>query len=287
MCRLAIYALLLYLCSSLGAQDSLLITDPALDEVSGIVCGKQNPDLYYVINDSGGKPEVYGLNQAGQTAAIFKLNRITNRDWEDIAMGPGPIPGKDYIYVGEIGDNAAQYAEIALYRFAEPAMSSGDRRLNTCETKSIDAVQKLRIQFADGAKDCESLFLDPHNGDVYLVSKREQTVGLYQIKAPLDTLNINIARRVTSLSFPLAVAADISPGRDKILVKTYSDIYCWQLTPAADISTALSQPQVTLPYRVEPQGESICFSADGKSYLTISEASPDVPLQLYIYPIAK
>ena len=28
------------------------------------------------------------------------------RDWEDMALGPGPKQGQDYLYVGDIGDKA-------------------------------------------------------------------------------------------------------------------------------------------------------------------------------------
>lgn len=274
---------------ALTAQDSLLVTDSALDEVSGIVCGRRNPDLYYVINDSGGKPEVYALDGFGKVMATLHLGNVTNRDWEDIAIAPVLETGGICIFVAETGDNYARYPEIALYRFSEPMLKFRQGRESkpdsTAKLLTISDAQKLRIQFEDGARDCESVFIDPANADVYLVSKREAKVGLYLVKAPLDTLKINIAKRVLTLEFPMAVAADISPQRDKILIKTYSDIYCWNLAPGQAIVEALAFDPVKLPYDPEPQGEAVCFSSDGKSYLTLSEKHEGIALYLYHYPL--
>ena len=63
--------------------------------------------------------------------ASFFLD-FENRDWEDIAVGPGPVDGKNYVYVGEIGDNDAKYRFKRVYRFEEPVLNK--------TTKSIDIV---------------------------------------------------------------------------------------------------------------------------------------------------
>jgi len=283
MRKAVIITILLFIILSLSAQDSLLIRDRRLNEVSGIAGGRRNPSLFYMLNDSGGKPEVYALNAKGKVVATLALRGASNRDWEDIALGQGPSSATPYIYVGDIGDNNARHPEVYLFRFEEPRLnftgkSHKEQRL------TISPVQKLTIVYADGPKDCESLFLDPLNGDIYLISKREASVGLYKVSAPLDTLKANVAHRVLSLGFPLAVAADISPGRDKILVKTYNDIYCWQVLPHEAIDTALSRPPVRLPYQPEFQGEGVCWSAAAESYLTISEQADKQPLYLYTYP---
>lgn len=262
-----------------------LITDKRLDEVSGIVASRTNPDVYYVHNDSGGKPEVYALNSKGKVIAILNLEGFNNRDWEDIAIGPGPDAQSSYIYVGEIGDNKAQYDELMLYRFKEPNLNKVLKKSHTPIT--IKDIETIRFIFADGAKDCETLFLDSANGDVYLLSKREYKVGLYQIKSPLSTSAVNVANRIQTLDFPLAVAGDIAPARDNILIKTYENIYLWSVAKGESILDAMSKPYQELPYTVEPQGEAICFSLSGDSYLTLSEKDPKQKLYLYQYPLDK
>jgi hypothetical protein len=267
------------------AVKAKLITDKRLDEVSGIVASRINPDVYYVQNDSGGKPEVYALNSKGKIIAILNLEGITNRDWEDIAIGPGPDANSSYIYVGEIGDNNAQYDELMLYRFKEPKLNQVPKKARTPIT--ITDIETIRFVFADGAKDCETLFFDSANGDVYLLSKREYKVGVYQIKSPLSTSEVNVASRLLTLDFPLAVAGDIAPDRDKIIIKNYENIFLWKVAQSESIIEAMSKPYQELPYTVEPQGEAICFSIKGESYLTLSEKDPKQKLYLYQYPLGE
>jgi hypothetical protein len=279
-----LFILFTLITSLVFAQESYRIKDKRLNEVSGIVASRINTDLYYVHNDSGGKNEVYVINGHGKTITTLILTGATDRDWEDIAIGPGPEPGRSYVYVGEIGDNDAKHKEVALYRFPEPNLQSNAKKALPPIAIPAAQVEKLSFTYADGPKDCEALFIDPDYGDIYLVSKREKQVGLYQITAPLDHMGNNIAIRILSFDFPLAVAADISVDRKRILIKTYSTIYCWNVSPKQSISDALSAKPGKLPYKDEPQGEAICWSADDKHYLTISEKSGKAPLYLYVYP---
>jgi hypothetical protein len=276
---LAVILLLLVPCFSVTKHR---VKDKVLDEISGIVASRVNEGLYYVHNDSGGKSEVYVIDGKGKTRHTLFLPYFVNRDWEDIAVGPGPEPGVSYVYVGEIGDNKAQYSNIVLYRFREPDLSKVIRKRP--KSSDIEDITAISIMFEDGARDCETLMVDPMNGDVYLVSKREQKVGLYQIKAPLADTGINVARRILDLGFPLAVGGDISAQRDKVIIKTYEKVYYWQVKPGQEIAEALSNPPTELPYEMEPQGEAICWSVKGDSYLTLSEKYKGKPLHLYIYP---
>ena len=51
------------------------------------------------------------------------LAGVENRDWEDIAVGPGPDASKSYVYVADIGDNEGQYQYKYIYRFEEPVLN--------------------------------------------------------------------------------------------------------------------------------------------------------------------
>jgi len=269
--------------SFLFAQNANRVRDKRLDEVSGMAAGRVNQGLYYVQNDSGGKSEVYALNAKGKIVAVIALSGVFNRDWEDIAVGPDSVRGQSHIYVGEIGDNNAVYDTICLYRFRESDLN----KLPGKKEKSITVteIDTLRIVYEDGAKDCETLFIDPVTADVYLMSKREMKVGLYIVRAPLSKSEVNVAERILTLDFPLAVGGDISLTRDKIIIKTYEKVFCWAVLPEQDIADAMSQPYLELPYKVEPQGEAVCWSKDGTKYLTLSEKHEGKKLYLYSYPL--
>src|SRR5690606_1881830 len=91
-----------------------------IDEASGLVASKLHPSLLYTHNDSGGEPEVYMIDTLGKYQGKIVLEGSHNRDWEDIAIGPGRKAEISYIYIGDIGDNDAKRDKVHVYRFPEP-----------------------------------------------------------------------------------------------------------------------------------------------------------------------
>src|SRR6478735_9050544 len=80
-----------------------------MDETSGLVASALNPDIYYAHNDSGDTSRFFAMTPDGKlkTTIYFtgdKKEKFGVRDCEDIAVGPGPVKGKSYVYIGDIGD---------------------------------------------------------------------------------------------------------------------------------------------------------------------------------------
>src|SRR5436190_20703246 len=70
-----------------------------LEEASGLVASARYPGHFWTHNDSGNPADVFLLDSVARTRMVFHFPKITNRDWEDIALGPGPDENKKYIYV--------------------------------------------------------------------------------------------------------------------------------------------------------------------------------------------
>ncbi len=268
--------------SLLVAQDSVLVTDSRLDEISGIAASRINPGIYYVHNDSGGENAIYAINLKGRVVAKLVLEGIKNRDWEDIAVGPGDGNGTSYIFVGEIGDNLSVHNGYHIYSFPEPQLTDAGSE----KTITVKSIRRKSFQYKDGKKDAETLLVDSREHQVFVVSKREQNVGLYVCGSSILGKNspLKKAKRKANLDFPLAVGGDISPDGKHIIIKTYTNVFYWQRIPGQNVNTALKKQPQKLPYIVEPQGEAICFSADSKYYLTVSEKRNAKKVYLYIYP---
>src|ERR1700761_2174023 len=86
------------------------LQDKELNEVSGIAASAIHKDIYYIHNDSGDTSRIFSIDPTGKIhATIYFKGDPTQMlgvvDCEDIAAGPGPEPGKSYVYVGDIGDN--------------------------------------------------------------------------------------------------------------------------------------------------------------------------------------
>lgn len=299
-------AVLLFCCVSCGkstssslatdtSSDSSSVISPTLDtivdarlkELSGIAASTKNNGVLYVHNDSGDSSRFFAIGNDGSLLGIFHYNADPNGgskgvvDVEDIAVGPGVISGTSYVYLGDIGDNDAVRKFVVIYRVPEPSMPA------TGGWASVNA-DALFLRYPDGAHDAETLMLDPVDRLLYIVTKREDSVGIYT--APLDfnakdTLLLTKQAHVYFAGSGLTkyiTAGDISQKGDAILVKSYSAVYYWKRSAGIPVWKTLQQAPVLLSYTIEPQGEAIGFSADGKKYYTTSEGSSPT---LYCYTL--
>jgi len=255
-----------------------VLDNPAIDEASGMVASRNNPGMLWTHNDSGDKPRIFLIDSLGKYQATVWLNGITNRDWEDIAIGPGPKADKTYLYIGEIGDNLRRYPNKVIYRIEEPVFT-GDTSL------FVDEVDSIRFVLPDVNRDAEALMVDSHTKDLYIFSKREPAINLYRLPYPQSTTEVMVAERVMkAMPFTLIVAADWSADGEEILIKNYNEVYYWKHKTGQPITETLSQSPEILPYHKEPLGESIAFALDGSGYYTLSERANGVKPTLMFYP---
>ncbi len=250
------------------------LVNPLLEEVSGLVVSHRYPNRLYVHTDSGGETAVVVLDTLGNELGKLDLLGLTNRDWEDIAVAPGPN-GNSYIYVAEIGDNDAKYDQIYLYRFLEPEQ---------LQAIPSTAIERVRLQFPGGPKDAESFFVDPIFGEMYLVSKRETKNTLYRVPADGFEKGNALLEKLHSFDFTSSVGADVSRDGSQILIKNYLQVFYWTRKPNQSLSEALQAPPLRLPYVPEPQGEAIGFNFKGNAYFTLSEKRNGIIPTLYRYP---
>lgn len=253
------------------------IENPVLEEMSGLVFSKNHPGKFYTHTDSGGEVVVFVLDSIGNEVGKILLEGVENRDWEDIAIGPGP-GGKSYVYVAEIGDNLGVHQNVMIFRFPEPEKVSAEITL----TPEI-----LAFTYPDGAMDAESMFVDPVSGDLFVVSKRDSPNTLFRLKSDDFGKGNVVVEKLIKLPITGATAADISQDGSRILIKNYFKVYYWERKKEQSIAEALTQTPRELPYVPEPQGEAIGFQPDGKAYFTISEKRFDIFPVLYRYPLKK
>ncbi len=128
-------SLLLFVLMSCGKKESPLpvnvdafektpvsypITPGKIDEASGIAESKLNKGKIWVEQDSGNPAELSVIDSGGAFIKKIHIKGATNRDWEDMALAPGPEDGKSFIYIAETGDNFQKDSVYAFYRIAEP-----------------------------------------------------------------------------------------------------------------------------------------------------------------------
>lgn len=244
---------------------TLAIAD--LDEASGLANSRSNPNLLWSHNDSGGQPRLFLFEPNGAEVRRYNLTGASNIDWEDMAIGVGPVDNENYIYVADIGDNRAERESLSIYRFLEPDVN----QLNLNAEENIQSFETIDFVYEDGPRDAEALMVDPETKHVYIVTKREPSVILYKLAFPQLTTEVDTARRVRVLSYTFATAADISPDGNEVLIKNYLNVYYWKKEANESFEELMAQPPLRLNYAQEPQGEAIAWKVDQSGYYTISE----------------
>lgn len=262
-------------CTALSAPERLgTIDDARLDELSGLAASRRHPGLFYAHNDSGDAARVFVIDGSARVVATISLTGASHRDYEDIAIGPGP-DGQPWVFVGDVGDNAARdgsgapRSEVIVYRFAEPETAPSGELALTPET--------TRLTYPEAPYDCESIFVDPA-GDLFLLSKEDAGAStLYRAAAPsTDPIVLEpVATVMLAPGSASATAADLSPSGASLLVRTYGRLHLFTRATGEPWSDALARAPTRMPTQPELQSEAVAWLADGRGYVTAPEgASP-------------
>jgi len=251
------------------------LQDKQLDEISGIAASGVFNDIYYIHNDSGDTSRFFAIMPDGKIRKTIYYNgdpKVPQGvvDCEDIAVGPGPVAGKSYVYMGDIGDNDAVRKYITIYRMEEQPSWAKDSLINTTAVP-------LHLKYPDGPKDAETLMIDPIQKLICIVSKRSDTVKVYTTPLSYKANDTLVLTKRSKLffegikPFKWITAGDISKDGKQILLKSYAKVYYWPRNTDESIWQTMQKKPQELPYQVEKQGEAIGFTPDGKGYYTTSE----------------
>jgi hypothetical protein len=247
-----------------------------MNEISGIAASGINDGIYYVHNDSGDTSRFFAITSDGKIKSVIYYRgdpqiKLGVRDCEDIAVGIGPVKGKSYVYVGDIGDNDAIYPNITVYRIGEQKSWIGKDSILTA-----NAVP-LHLKYPDGPRDAETLMIDPVEKLIYIVSKRSDSVSVYTSPLNFKPNDTVVLTRRCKLHFggfrpfKWITAGDISRDGQQILLKSYDKVYYWKRSGNEPIWKTMQKKPAELYYKPEKQGEAIGFTLNGKGYCTTSE----------------
>jgi len=252
------------------AQEPIVMpVSPELSEASGMADSRVNAGYLWVQEDSGNKPNLYLLSHAGKLAKTVHLKGITNRDWEDIALADNEL------YLADIGDNLNQHKTYTIYKFPEP----------TATTDTVYTFQSITYKYPTGSHDAEAILVDPATKDIFIITKRDQPSAVYKIAYPYSYKTVNTAELVGTLPYSGVVSAALSADGKGIIVKTYANLFYYARNGKEPISKVLQKNLTTLPYKIEPQGEAVTFSAQHNGYFTLSEKAFKTETNLYLYKL--
>jgi hypothetical protein len=257
-----------FVCREYRASVAGQLSDPALTEISGLARGRRDESVLWAHEDSGSKADVYALTLGGTVRRTFRLSGVQPKDWEDMAVGPGPRPGISYLYLGDIGDNGKKRDEIVVHRVPEPAVTDGGMT-------TLSGVESIRLRYPDGRYNSEAMAVGA-DGTIYVITKSSGT-RVYMAPFPQSTTAVTTMQQVPAGTLAPKTdmsGADIRMDGRALIVRGYRTAWTWPIALGESMATTLARTPCTTPtYRPEQQGEAIAFLANDGSYTTTGEMS--------------
>jgi len=240
----------------------------ALDETSGMAASRKQKDVIWLHNDSGDDARVFALSEKGEYLGEWKLEGVDARDWEDIAIGPCPDAPGDCLWIADTGNNTLLRKTLLLHRVSEPSVD----REKPAAKHVVDEVDTLEFQYPDGERyDAEALMVSK-DGTFWIVTKGALEGRLFRGKEEAESDAPLIVERVgTRAGLRLVTAGDLGPHGQRFALRGYDWAMVFLLAPGQTPTDVFENETIVVPLAVEPQGESIAFTRDGKALLTTSE----------------
>ena len=262
---------------SLGAVNIAGLTEP-----SGLAASRNNPGVLWTHNDVGDTPRLFAMATNGSFLGNYNLTNGSHVDYEEIALGPGPVASVQYLYIGDIGDNKSERSSIVIYQIPEPAVYL--RQATNPPALPLKGRRAITLRYPDRAQNAETLMVDPLSGDVFIATRTNVSRVYMATKAQLEAGGTVTLSFVRQFPFEIATAGAISPTGGEIVMRQLDVAWLWTRAPGQPVTNALAGPMYPIPVvgrPLEPNGEGISFDPIGRDYFTISDSAPPQQLNYF------
>ena len=250
------------------------LSSPAVTEASGLAASPSKEGFLWIVNDSGGTPEIHLAQTDGTSRGSVTVADAVNKDWEDLAAFT--VDGNQCLLIADTGDNGSTRETCTLHIVREPKLPAEGETLSG----KAPVAWKIDFTYEDGPRDCESVAVDAENGKIILISKRTDPPGVYEL--PLKPGKNAIARKISTtatkapgiVSVPFAnqpTGLDISADHRMAAIVTYLGVFLFRREEKESWAEAfVKNPEVLAPHKLA-QAEAVAFSRDGVSIFAVSE----------------
>ncbi len=225
------------------------VDDARLAEASGMALDGDDPDLAYVINDSGNDAVVFAVRVS--TGEVVGAHPVQGTSWVDTeAMAREG----DRLWIADVGDNRATRDDLALYAITAPGPGESP----------VEAT-RYPVRLAGGPADVESVAVR-EDGSIVLITK-ELAGRILRVADPRPDRE-NVAEDTGGRTLGFATDAAALPG-DGLLVRGYASAV---VLAAGDLDAPREVATVELP--AARQGETVAIEPGAATALVGSEGVP-------------
>lgn len=217
-----------------------------IDESSGL---DVYDGLIYTLNDSGGEPIVFVLNQDGELVNQIPIKNAKNSDWESLDIND------KLLSVGDFGNNRGNRDDLLVYQVPLDNLNQEPSTISfSYKAQTIFDFENLTTPY-----DCEALFSD--ESDFFIISKnwKDGNSSLYNITSSNST---PLTAKETYQFDALVTGADYNKEREILACSGYADFEMYVFlflnsTPEKYFSDEVIK--IHLDNLSDAQVEGICF----------------------------
>ena len=225
-----------------------------------------NSELIWTIQDSGNKPELFGLNNEGKISQICTIKEVENIDWEDLTAD-----SHGNLYIGDFGNNENERRDLCIYKISAADLIKKEVSFSNKisfyypEQKSFPPKKSSRVF------DVEAFFIFENNFYLFTKnrsSKFDGTCELYRVaNKPGNHPAELLSRFKTCENFNhcAITSADISPDGKTIALLSSDHVWLFSDFKGVDFFNGKIE-NIQLPNYTQKEG--ICFLDNTTLYIT-------------------
>ncbi|MBQ1074972.1 hypothetical protein KBX06_17630 [Micromonospora sp. C31] len=237
-----------------------------LSEISGMVATDGG---FVMVNDGADDEARRRIFFLDQRCSVVRTVAYPSRprDTEDLTVGADGT-----VWVADTGDNDRSRQTIAVWKLPPGA----------------DRPVLYRMAYPDGPHDAEALLV---TGDDRPLVVTKYSATLYAPSALLRPGTTARLEKVGQARLPASrtsnpfgalgrtavTGAATAPDGRRVVLRTYADAYEFDVSDGDVVSALTGGASRVVALPDEPQGESVTYSRDGQSLLTVSETADQPP----------
>jgi len=269
--------IILLSCTSNSQDIPTLTKKIKLKEASAIEIAP-NSSLSWVIEDSGNKNIIYGLNQEGKIAHEITVSNAKNIDWEDLTSDEN-----GNLYIGDFGNNDNTRKDLCIYKIEASSLKNDTANATSKISFYYPNQKEFPPKKSELFYDSESFF--EYKGNFYIFSKNRSkgfdgTVLVYKVPNKAGNHKATFLGQFISCDSYQKCAitsADISPDGKKIVLLSANKVWVLSDYKSDDF---LKGKMEMFELNDATQKEGICFK-DSKTLLIVDEKDKKTGGNLY------
>lgn len=244
-------------------------------ESSGLAASRCQ-DVLWTHNDAGSGPFLFAMDLQGRHLGTWRVEGAESVDWESLA-GFRDGSGKCWLFIGDIGDNESNRAEVAVYRIPEPTVTP-EAKASRISSPIVSArAEVMTFNYADGPHDAEALLIHLATGDLYIVTKEKKgPAAVHRVRQAFGSGTAAASEKIAEVTLPsdppgLVTGGDFSPDGKRVMLCDKKGGYEMAVPDGAAAEAIWAARPAPVDIGDRKQGEGVSYARDGKSVFATSE----------------